>query len=304
VKEHRIYEGEMKLGIESGFGTETNHSFKFPDYLRYRGDWVDGKKTGYGCQYWSDGGKYCGELKDNKFQGNGTFTWSTGEVHVGQFVDNLQHGHGRLKWNNGDYYDGEFEHGIFSGEGSLVYVSGTKYTGSFRNGKKEGYGVYSWSTGDVYEGHWVNDLKHGKGTYTWGNKNKVIGEWNEDQRKGGHFFEKITNREFLHPSLDLENEMRMEAMSDVITSAIKENICTFSSTKKVHYFQYLWNVVAEERHAVCFTCKKNCVPKNAIKLKEPQKKIFGGNFICSCGQGLLKSPCLSIPLECQQQPDK
>jgi hypothetical protein len=302
VKDHRTYEGEWKNGLESGFGTETNHNLKFPDYLRFRGDWVDGKKTGYGSQFWNDGGKYEGEVVDNKFQGQGTFTWSTGEVHVGQFVENLQHGQGHLKWTNGDFYTGNFEQGVFSGEGSLVYTSGTKYVGSFKNGKKEGHGVYSWSTGDLYDGEWFNDLKHGKGSYYWGNKNKVIGEWHEDQRKGGIFYEAVTDREFNYPTLDLDNEIRLESMHSVIVEAMEENKCTYSNTAKKHYFQYLWNVVAEERFAVCFICKKNCVLKNAIKLKESPKKIFGGNFICACGQGLLKSPCASMPHH--QQPDK
>lgn len=306
VKESKTYEGEFKEGVEHGFGTERflpTPDMKMSHYLRYTGDWAEGKKTGKGCQYWSDGGKYCGEIFENRFQGQGTFTWSTGEVHVGQFVDNLQQGHGILTWVNGDYYEGNFENGIFSGDGSLVYKSGTKYVGKFKNGKKEGFGYYSWSTGDLYEGEWFNDLKHGPGIYTWGNKNKVVGEWHEDNRKGGTFYEAVSNREFCCPKLDMEPEMRLDAMSPVITNAIRENVCTYSNTQKKHYFQYLWNVVAEERYAVCFSCKKNCVPKNAIKLKDFHKKIFGGNFICSCGQGLLKSPCVSMP-GCQSPADK
>jgi len=288
-----VYEGDFKDGEFSGYGTA---KYKNLDQLfqTYKGYFKNGKREGVGTLIWEDGKRYIGHFKEGKFCGQGSFRWDTGETHDGEFQNDLQHGPGIFTWNNGDSYKGSFEEGVFSGMGELRYSSGTVYTGMFKNGTKDGYGKYVWSTGDIHEGEWRSDLKHGPGKYTWHNKNSVVGEWKNDLRVGGHFFEYLTGNNFNYPTLDQDPEIYTEILSPRVKSALTEEVCTFLKTEDKHYFQYMWNVEAEERLGVCSVCKIRCIPNSLSRLKEPQRRIFGGNFICSCGQGLLKSPCRSL----------
>lgn len=47
----------------------------------------------------------------------------------------------------------------------------------------------------------------------------------------------------------------------------------------------------DRTHGVCYACHEHCVPKNGIKLMDPNKFHFGGNFFCDCGSGHLDKPC-------------
>ena len=77
------------------------------DGSKYAGEWMDGKKHGYGTFTTPAGGTYVGEWKNDKMQGHGTLTTPEGSEYVGEFEDNKMHGQGNNTWPNGWKYVGE-----------------------------------------------------------------------------------------------------------------------------------------------------------------------------------------------------
>jgi hypothetical protein len=48
-----------------------------------KGDYVDGKKSGYGVYTYSDGRKYQGAWLDDKITGKGKLTYPNGDIYEG-----------------------------------------------------------------------------------------------------------------------------------------------------------------------------------------------------------------------------
>jgi MORN repeat len=78
-------------GKENGFGTLT-----LPDGVKYRGQFQNGFKEGYGVMLWKTR-TYDGEWAENKPHGQGRVVWSNGAVYTGQFQNGKYHGLGG-KW--------------------------------------------------------------------------------------------------------------------------------------------------------------------------------------------------------------
>ena len=70
---------------------------------KYYGDWVNGRRNGFGIMNYSDGSKYEGEWINNRKIGKGTYTW-----------------------NNKNYYKGNFKNDKFNGEGTLFILQNGK----------------------------------------------------------------------------------------------------------------------------------------------------------------------------------
>jgi hypothetical protein len=75
---------------------------------KYVGEFVDGKKHGFGTYTRFDGLRYVGEFINDQFHGNGSTTFTSGDKHVGEYKYDQYHGKGTLTWANGDKYVGEF----------------------------------------------------------------------------------------------------------------------------------------------------------------------------------------------------
>lgn len=179
-----VYYGEGKNGKPNGKGT-----MKWGDRKSYSGDWVNGKRSGYGkyiANVNSDGTSismvYKGYWKNDKYNGQGTFIevndygkdYNVSNVSIGKFRDNLfQEGYKLVKQSElghfFSYFDNETNIIFFSYE-----VSGVKnlfkknfnqteiHTLSFQkkqnNGLFKGYeymsaidGAYSYMTEGSYE---------------------------------------------------------------------------------------------------------------------------------------------------------
>ncbi|KAI8894713.1 hypothetical protein BC833DRAFT_543256 [Globomyces pollinis-pini] len=86
-----VYEGEWD-DKPHGNGTYTwklnrIRDHQFPCENTYRGNWVNGKRHGYGIFYYSNGARYCGEWKDNIKDGSGIHITETGRVYNGLFAN-------------------------------------------------------------------------------------------------------------------------------------------------------------------------------------------------------------------------
>lgn len=90
---------QMKTGIENG--TFTGKGFYYYPIGKYEGDFVNGKRDGYGTQYFTDKGSsitfgkgsyYEGYFKGGVFHGKATYRDNYGYEYTGEYVDGYKHG--------------------------------------------------------------------------------------------------------------------------------------------------------------------------------------------------------------------
>lgn len=173
---------------------------------RYEGEFVDGKREGYGVLV----GKYEGEWKDNLYHGRGKLLE---EGYEGEFRRGMKHGKGK----DGEY-EGEFRENMRHGAGRLV-----DYVGEFRKGKKEPWGKLSLGrNGDEYEGGFKADRFHGRGVYT-SSLGGYEGEYCGGERHGEGTRTYSDGSTF---SGKFDKGLRTEGM---LTSAGKDYVGTFQS---------------------------------------------------------------------------
>lgn len=159
------YSGEWKDNYQNGYGT-----FESAE-LKYKGDWIYGKVTGFGDILYK----------------------KTGDHYEGDFKDNLKSGIGAYYFRDGNKYEGEFKNDLFSGNGVFTFKDGNVYQGEFYNAKMYGYGTLylkeskgiiaitaNWDgtnkfpnqasilfpNGDLYEGPITNGFPTSKGHWT------------------------------------------------------------------------------------------------------------------------------------------
>jgi hypothetical protein len=82
---------------------------------RYEGEYLNGKRHGFGTYIYANGNKYSGEYKNDSPNGRGTITFSSGEKYIGEVKNGKRHGTGtyfftdgeRLtgNWNENEYVD-------------------------------------------------------------------------------------------------------------------------------------------------------------------------------------------------------
>ncbi|KAH9490741.1 hypothetical protein Btru_035384 [Bulinus truncatus] len=115
-----VYEGMYMYGKRDGPGV-----YKFKNKLaknaRYIGNYVQGKKQGFGRFIYPDGSRY-----------------------EGNWVDDLKEGQGKYYYVNGDIHSGDWSKGLRHGKGTYTYANGTKYVGSWCKGKWEGFGEFHY----------------------------------------------------------------------------------------------------------------------------------------------------------------
>lgn len=163
-----VYIGTTYNGIPSGRGT------LFSDkHTRYKGEWLNGKRHGYGIQHKCDCYMYKGNWSNDKHNGHGELQTS-GFTYTGGFRHGRYHGRGRLFIDSDHYYDGIWSRGNKHEHGTYVTPTG-KYEGEFYFNLKHGHGVYT-TQDSIYNGEWRSSLRHGRGVYTTP-EGTYTGEW-------------------------------------------------------------------------------------------------------------------------------
>ena len=112
------YKGEWKEGAKHGKG-----KLEIVDYYVYEGEWRDDMKHGTGEQYWVGkckwaGDKYNGDYVEGKRQGYGVYKYVNGDVYEGSWVNGMREGKGSLKQKGGYEYEGEWKHDQEHGYGT------------------------------------------------------------------------------------------------------------------------------------------------------------------------------------------
>ena len=130
--ERVIYKGHWKDDLPHGDG----HEIFGAGNSHYEGEFVQGRKEGFGVYYWNKREFYSGVFKNNKMEGNGEY-YSKEFTYKGSFKDGKKHGSGILdNHDKGWKYEGNFDNGKIHGQGTFVWKDGSKFVGNFENNKR------------------------------------------------------------------------------------------------------------------------------------------------------------------------
>ncbi|KAK3023218.1 hypothetical protein RJ639_043330 [Escallonia herrerae] len=182
---------------------------------RYEGDWVDEKYDGHGVETWAKGSRYRGQYRQGLRHGFGVYRFYTGDVYSGEWCNGQCHGFGSRSCEDDSQYTGEFKWGIKHGLGHyhfrMFVIDAYKmaeaaedlrcivYWGMLQTMKLEhrqglmlcelvlgvlkdpdkmhGFGVYRFGNGHRYEGAWHEGRRQGLGMYTFRNEETQMGHW-------------------------------------------------------------------------------------------------------------------------------
>lgn len=153
-----VYMGNFVDGKKHGFG-----EYKYQDGSYYRGKWFQGKREGFGVlKKGDDGSFYEGEWYNDKIHGEGIWRWSDRSMYIGNNEDGVRTGKGLYINSNEDCYVGNFQKNRLHGYGTFYYSDGSCYKGYFKHNKRHGKGTFTNSNGEIYDGTmWENDKKNG-----------------------------------------------------------------------------------------------------------------------------------------------
>lgn len=114
------YEGEVADNLPHGYGTLT--------YVKsgntHTGNYVKGKRDGYGVFTFKSGTWYKGNYRADKMEGKGIYQFASGRRYEGDFKNDKMHGYGKFFEIGGGYYEGDYKNGLMHGQGKYVDASG------------------------------------------------------------------------------------------------------------------------------------------------------------------------------------
>ncbi len=113
---------------------------------------------GYGIYNFNNGDYYKGDYVNGYRTGKGYYKWSNGNQYEGDFLYNTQNGKGIFVWNNGDVYGGDFVNNALQGFGIYLFKNGDKYEGDWVSGVRQGQGKFTFASGIIKEGKWSNNI--------------------------------------------------------------------------------------------------------------------------------------------------
>ena len=189
----------------SGLGEK----FTWKKKVLYRGEFIDGEKSGKGEEDSSEG----------KF--------------VGNFYHDKKNGKGKMMYKiSGDIYEGDYKNDLFDGQGHYIWkMTGQEYTGEYKMGQMHGKGLYEWSEGEFYRGEFVNGKKEGEGELHWGNGRTYIGQFANGRPNGIGIYDNGINfrgeMEFVDGKMNinyLKRNYSRSSMSTINQNEIIENI--------------------------------------------------------------------------------
>ncbi|KAL1491207.1 hypothetical protein ABEB36_011840 [Hypothenemus hampei] len=139
-----VYKGYFKDGVPHGHGLLRKGTFMANSASLYIGEWIGGKKSGYGVMdEISTGEKYLGHWSECKKNGCGLIVTSEGTYYEGNFSNDTLTGQGIMVLDDGTHYEGEFKStGVIGGKGTITLTSGHVIEGNMSgNIDDEGGGV-------------------------------------------------------------------------------------------------------------------------------------------------------------------
>lgn len=170
-------EKEENIKPENGIG-----KYVYPDGNIYEGEWVDGKRCGFGILTMKHIGTLFALFNDDK-QGAGILRLNDGNFTNASFDENNE------KLNVFLTVEEIIEMRISENKErqfTRKYKNGDEFSGAsarFRL-QKQGFGIYSYANGEKHIGHWDFGLKNGYGTHYYLNNEVYSGYWSADLKEG------------------------------------------------------------------------------------------------------------------------
>ena len=204
------YEGQYAGDLPNGNGSY--YCLDSTATYMYAGEWLNGKRSGYGDAIFQNGDSYFGEWKDDLYNGIGRYRYANGDVYDGEWTNNLPNGQGQYI-SQEFKYGGEWLEGWIHGFGRIDFANGDIYEGDFCEGKKCGYGLYQYANGNVYEGEFYDDKINGLGVFTFADGNWYEGEFlnGKIQGNGTLYYSDSTGVVTLTAFWDKPNEFPSQA---------------------------------------------------------------------------------------------
>lgn len=157
---------------------KTKRVFPFVSGSKYKGEWSNDQKEGFGVQLNPDDTKYEGEWQEGKYHGRGTLWVKKGKsyarTYVGDWDRGVRSGQGVYYYPDNSVYRGDWENNRKNGQGRFEHPNGDVYVGEWSDDRENGFGTLSYSNGNVYEGLWANGKKEGPGVYFYASTRKVM----------------------------------------------------------------------------------------------------------------------------------
>lgn len=184
---------------------KTKRVFPFVSGSKYKGEWSNDQKEGFGVQLNPDDTKYEGEWQEGKYHGRGTLWVKKGKSYARTYV-------------------GDWDRGVRSGQGVFYYPDNSVYRGDWESNRKNGQGRFEHPNGDVYVGEWSDDRENGFGTLSFANGNVYEGLWTNGKKEGpGVYFYASTRKVMLPVFFILEHNRMLTVLFCVVCRSTKEN---------------------------------------------------------------------------------
>jgi hypothetical protein len=190
------YRGEWKDNKKHGFGVyvqkpHRNREGYTHDGYTYEGEWKDNEMNGYGICVFTSGDSYKGHNINSEFDGYGVYlhTGTTGGVSKCEFKQGVKDGFGTYDSDTMSHSGLYLKDKFVIGRGTIQEVAGI-YSGDLKGDLKgettikHGNGTYTYSNGDVYEGQFKNNKPYGKGKLTKFDGTVEEGIWSGSKMTG------------------------------------------------------------------------------------------------------------------------
>ena len=81
------YDGDYVVNNSTGEKIKDGNGTYYNEFETYEGNWVNGKRDGFGHQQFSTGNSYEGTFRNGKYHGTGTYIWKKeGRKYEGEWV--------------------------------------------------------------------------------------------------------------------------------------------------------------------------------------------------------------------------
>ena len=173
------YIGQFVNGKKEGYG-----NIIYNNGTKYEGYFKNDKHEGFGKLIQPDGEMFVGEWKEGKINGNGIRQHINGDKYIGNYINNIRNGQGHYIFANGDSYEGNWENGAANGFGKFNFKNGNSYEGNFKQNVIYGKGIFNMNNGDIYIGYFKYGLINGKGTWINSKGEKYEGNFVDGKKNG------------------------------------------------------------------------------------------------------------------------
>ena len=218
-----VYIGDIKDNLFEGKGEYTTKNYK------YIGEFSSGKRHGKGyLEDFEKKIKYKGDFRNNMKEGFGEEKYLDGSIYKGEFKEDLKHGKGILLLKENDIfgYDGEFKYDQKSGKGKFKWNENKEYIGEWSEDEICGYGILKENK-MIHIGFFLNNVKNGLGaTFNLEKKFVLLGNWENDIIYGFAILRNLskTNNKFYLLNKNINFDLQNEIIIQIIMEKINENL--------------------------------------------------------------------------------